>query len=566
MLGSEFIADYLTRKHIDRVYTFPGGTLAPLYDAIKNAGIEIFCACHEQGAGYAALAVARLNNSPEVVMVTSGPGVTNLMTVVADAYFDSTPLVVITGQVGTADLLSGRPVRQRGFQQVDTTALMSSICKKVFLPLSPDDLPEIMEEAFALTIEGRPGPVVVDMPMDVQRIAFTKPMGNDSKKAHLPPVCEIDHGKILKAVEWILEAQKPTILAGQGVLISQATESLRELAHLMEIPVVTSLLGLGAFPTEDPLSLGFMGHTGNQYAGNAVYASDLLITIGARLDIRQTGTMVKDFIPEGRIIRIDVDDAELEFSRVKTDLNIRSDAKSALEQLLVLLKNKTKSDHGVWLGRIKRFRMDEALHYDSDCPSIKPQKIIETANRVTEGKNVVVVTGVGSHQQWAARHFDFDFPHRVLLTSGGHGAMGYDLPSAVGAQMARPDDQVLCFVGDGSLQINIQELQTVVNYNLPVKIIVMDNKRLAMVSQFQLLNWGDDPTTGNKKNPDFASVAAAYGIKSFRITDKDNVEKILLAALNFNGPALVHCMVDSMEEVVPMLLPNQTLDKMWKNE
>ena len=565
MLGSEYIMGFLKGKAIDRIYTFPGGTLAPLFDASKKRGVEILCACHEQGAGYAALAVARLTNTPQVVMVTSGPGVTNVMTVVADAYFDSTPLIVFTGQVGTGDLTSDRNVRQRGFQQVDTISLMASICKQVYLPMSPDELPQVLADAFLTATNGRPGPVVIDIPMDVQRSTIHK---NEiiSEQAKTDVKNKIDNSSISEAVALIRKAKQPVILAGQGVLISRAEEELRQLAYLIGAPVVTSLLGIGSVPTGNEASLGFIGHTGNQCAGLAVHESDLLIVAGARLDVRQTGTVVHDFLPNGKMIRIDVDENELAFPRLSSEVNICADAKRAIKQILKDLKNGDLPDSKAWQEKINAYKQKHGLRYNTIEEGLKPQAIIETLSHLTQGKNAIVVTGVGSHQQWAARHFDFDFPRRILLTSGGHGAMGYDLPSAIGAQIARPKDMVLCIVGDGSLQINIQELQTAINYKLPIKIIVLDNKRLAMVSQFQLLNWGDDPTTGNKKNPNFASVAEAYRLKSVTITNNSEMEKKILTALNHKGPALIHCRVDNREDIIPILLADQPIDKMWKNE
>ena len=364
----------------------------------------------------------------------------------------------------------------------------------------------------------------------------------------------------------ICQSERPVIFAGQGVLISRAQESLRKLAHMMGAPVVTSLLGIGAYPTDDPLSLGFMGHTGNQCAGMAVYESDLLIVVGARLDVRQTGTKVNDFIPQGRIIRIDVDADELRFPRVPAEVDICCDAAAALEKLQTSLAQKPLKDYTRWRSRTATMKKEHPLAFAAGVEKPKPQEIIQTINRLTKNRNAVVVTGVGSHQQWTARHFDFDFPNRILLTSGGHGAMGYDLPSAIGAQISRPSDLVLCIVGDGSLQINIQELQTAVNYHLPVKIIVLDNQRLAMVSQFQLLTWGKDPTTSQKQNPDFAKVARAYGLHAVVIDGISNMEEKLSQAIDFKGPVLVHCLVDSHEDVVPMLLADQTIDNMWKNE
>lgn len=561
MLGSEIITEAFIRHGLKRIYTFPGGTLAPIFDAIRRQNIEIFCARHEQGAGYVALAVARLTRTPQVVMVTSGPGVTNISTVVADAYFDSTPLIALTGQVGTGDINSGRLVRQCGFQQVDTISLMKPIVKATFLPLSPADLPTMLEEAFAVAVEGRPGPVVVDLPMDVQRGTLNESPIVNPRKAASP--LEPESGLIAQAAEWLAKAQRPVIFAGQGVLLSDACTELRRLAESRDIPVAMSLLGIGSFPTDSSLALGFPGHTGNQYAGRAFHEADVLLVVGARLDVRQTGTCTDQFVPNGRVIRIDLDAAELTYPRVRSNLDIHADAKLALAQLFQVLEAHSVPDLSKWRARIEEWKAKYPLAYDSHGTLVKPQHIIETVSHLTRGERVVAVSGVGSHQQWAARHFDFDFPDRAWLTSGGHGAMGFDLPTAIGAQLTRPDDLVVCFVGDGSLQINIQELQTAIVYNTPVKIFVLDNRRLAMVSQFQLLNWNSDPTTGNKVNPDFAAIARAYGIQAYTISKPREVKPIAEEALAYNGPVLVRCLVDYSEDVLPMLLPGQTMDKMW---
>ncbi len=559
--GASAIARIFKGRGLKRVFTYPGGTIAPLFDACVKEDLGIVCARHEQGAGYMALAIARLTRTPQVVMVTSGPGATNLATVVADAYFDSTPLVAITGQVSTADLKSGRKVRQVGFQQVDTVSLMKPIAKAVFLAESPEELPSLMEEAFTIAAEGRAGPVVVDLPMNVQCGTFEEAGEIEHRRPAQSPVP--DQALIEEAARMLASAERPVIFAGQGVLLSNAARELRGLAESRNIPVVTSLLGLGSIPTDSPLSLGFAGHTGNRYAGLAIHNADLLLVVGARLDVRQTGSCTDRFVPGGKIIRVDLDSTELVDSRIRSDIDIHADALGFLTRFLRSLEGKEQRDLSRWSARIEEWKGRFPLAYDRDGPLIKPQRIIETVNNLTSGARVVVTSGVGSHQQWSARHFDFDFPARVWLTSGGHGAMGYDLPSAIGAQMARTDDLVVCFVGDGSLQMNIQELQTVVDLNVPIKIFVMDNSRLALVSQFQLLNWPTDPATGHKTNPDFGAVARAYGIMAYRLDDPAKVESTIGEALAYEGPALVHCCVDYNEDIAPMLLSGETMDRMW---
>ena len=563
MIGADVIVEAFLAHQVERLYVYPGGTIAPILDSAKRQGVEVFCGRHEQGAGYAALAAARLTHVPQVVMVTSGPGVTNVVTTVADAYYDSTPLVVITGQVATGDLGTGLAVRQRGFQQVDTTALLKPITKAQYLVESSDSLAEVVSQAFREAGDGRPGPVVVDLPMDVQRGEVKRGgVAAALERASSPPP---DAAQIDRLVDWLFLAQRPMIIAGQGVLLAHAHQALRNLVELTGIPVSHSLLGLGALSGDSPLSLGFHGHTGNQYAGKAIHHADVLIAVGSRLDVRQTGNKVDAFVPEGRVVRIDVDIAELEHSRVHCELAIRADCRTVLDELLNRLRGKNMPDWSAWRRQIGQWREQYPLDYPQ-AGALKPQRVVETVDRLTRERDVVCVSGVGAHQHWVARHFQFDYPRRRWLTSGGHGAMGYDLPSAVGAQLQLPDAMVVCFVGDGSLQINIQELAAVAEYDLPVKLIVLDNHRLGIVSQFQQFNWHDDPTTGNKWNPDFAALARAYGIAGYTVSTDDDVEQVLTKALAHSGPALVHCVVDDREDISPMLLAGQTLDQMWYRE
>jgi acetolactate synthase-1/2/3 large subunit len=437
---------------------------------------------------------------------------------------------------------------------------MRSITKAQFLVKETADLPQTMADAFHIAATGRPGPIVVDIPMPVQRGAIkfvtkTQPLVD-------PPLPSIDISSV-EAIESLLrDAQQPVIIAGQGVLISNAVEELRKLVDLTGIPVSHSLLALGALPTKSPLALGFHGHTGNQYAGMAIHHADLVLVLGSRLDIRQTGSAVSEFAPESKIVRVDLDIAELEHSRVRQDMVLHANVADFLRLLNQRLFLKPFSSRTEWISKISGWRNQFPLIYANNGP-LKPQYIIETANRLTEGKIVTVVTGVGSHQQWAARHFDYDLPTRKWLTSGGHGAMGFDLPAAFGSQLTDPESLVVCFVGDGSLQINIQELAAIVEFGLPIKIVVLDNHRLGIISQFQKLNWKDDPTCGAKWNPDFASIAKAYGIKSFSISTTEQAESILKQAFDLEEPVLVHCLVDPMEDVSPMLMAGKSMDKMW---
>jgi acetolactate synthase I/II/III large subunit len=589
--GADAVADAFVRHGIERLHVFPGGTIAPVFEAALARGIEIYTARHEQGAGYAALAAARLRGRPEVAMATSGPGVTNLVTPVADAYFDSTPLVAITGQVGTRDMRAGRPIRQGGFQEVDTVALMRPITKLQLQPRTAAEVAQAIELAFRESAAGRPGPVLLDLPMDVQRAELPEPTPRGSSvpgnATHCrPPRAALSHSlpigdapraaagappfppdsELLDALALrLLKACRPVIVAGQGVLLARAHMELRALVDALGIPVSHSLLGLGALPSRHPLALGYHGHTGNQYAGRAIYEADLVLVLGSRLDVRQTGSLPERFAPQAHVVRVELDPGELAHARVPHDVALPCDVRQVLVGLLERLRGKAPGDLRAWHARIAAWRERYALAWEHGG-ALKPQPIVLAANGLAAGEEVVCVTGVGSHQHWVARHFDLDFPRRRLLTSGGHGAMGYDLPSAIGAQLARPHSTVLCLVGDGSLQINIQELAALVEHDLPVKLVVLDNHRLGIVSQFQLQNWDADPTCGGKWNPDFAAVARAYGIPSWTIAREQEIEDTLARVLAEPGPALAHCLIDPAEDIVPMLLAGQTMDRMWPYE
>jgi len=560
MLGSACIAEYI-HFTAHRVFTFPGGTVAPIYDELIKIGCPIYTARHEQGAGYAALACARLSGRPEVVMVTSGPGVTNLLTVLADAFYDSTPLLALTGQVGTCDFKAPRPVRQKGFQEVNTPELVRTLVKAVFQPLTPSELPEVLEHAFYLAAEGRPGPVVIDMPMDVQRGEFSPTHRNAPRRSI--PVQLPDMTTTLAAVA---DSKKPIILAGQGVLLDQATVALRDFALRQSIPVVSSLLGLGSMPGDSYLHVGFVGHTGMQVCGKALQEADCVIVLGARLDVRQSGTLTENFCPEARIIRVDIDPAELKHPRVRTDIAIQARVIDALAALNTLPHPDINVSAGriSWLEHIRRLK--DAFPVDGPSMAhagLSGVKVVRCFDRLTQGKKVIVSTGVGTHQHWTARHFTFEWPERVLLTSGGHGTMGYDVPSIMGAALVRPEAISLCFVGDASFQLNLQELQFAVDYSLPVRIVVLDNSRMALVSQFQRLTWGRDPVTGCVVNPNFAAIARAYGYAAETIETESQLEVAVQRCLATNGPYLLHCRIHNGDDVIPMLLGGQTLDSMY---
>ena len=558
--GADLVLDAFLRHQVKHVFIYPGGTIAPILDRIeKRSRIEIVCPRTEQGAGYAALAYARMTGETAVFMVTSGPGVTNAVTPIADAYYDNIPLVVITGQVGISDMRGDLPVRQRGFQEVDTVELMKPITKRAFLVKDIRDLPDVMEQAFFLARSGRCGPVVVDLPMSVQR-GVAQDWRPPVRRTDILPFVPAE--KIETLAQWIAGATRPVILAGGGVIAANAQAELRALADSRRIPVIMSMPGIGAYPSQAPLSLGMCGYAGSQYANLAMYKADLLIGIGTTFHLRQTGNLPDKTVEKGRVARVDLDVNELRHSRVPLDLEINADAKATLSALLRALDGKPASNTVAWLNRIEGWKATYPLMPGKPGKLPKPQAVIEAVNLATRGSKLIVTTGVGQHQVWVPRHFDFDAPSRQLLTSSGHGTMGFDLPAAIGAKIAHPDTSVICFVGDGSLQMNIQELATVVERNLDIKIVVLDNHALSIVAQFQRQNWKSHPATGDKYNPDFAAIALAYGIVGVSIASRDELAAKIGAALKHKGPVLIHCQVDPMEDLLPMLLGGHTLDDM----
>lgn len=560
--GAEKIVEELARRGTEYVFIYPGGTIAPILDVIKRkTTMKVVCPRNEQGAGYAALAYARLSGKPSVFIVTSGPGVTNAVTPIADAYYDNVPMVVLTGQVGTGDLRGDIPVKQRGFQECDTVGILKSISKAICIVTDTRELPMVMNYAFSLAQEGRKGPVVIDLPMDVQR-ASLEPKRFFPIKKHASIPYSIPKQKIIKLARLLQNAERPIILAGGGVLAAGAQVQLRALAERYGIPVATSLPGMGAYPSNKALSLGLIGYVGSQYANLALHNADLVLCIGTTLHVRQTGSLPEKMAPAATIVRIDIDKHELAHSRVPLHLDIHADAKQALIALLRVAKSLSQGKTNAWRFQIENWKKRYPLQVENDVP-LKPQYVITLVNEITRNrKNVVVTTGVGQHQIWVSRHFQFDFPRRELLTSSGHGTMGFDLPAAIGAKIARPHAEILCIVGDGSFQMNIQELATIVDLKLDIKIIVLDNHALNIVAQFQRQNWKSHPTTGDKYNPNFAHIAKAYGIWSTEINSPREAKKKLTVALKRKGPVLIHCTIDPKEDLLPMLLGGHTLDDM----
>jgi len=555
------IAAYLAATGIERVFVYPGGTIAPLANGFVRAGVAIDVFKHEQGAVFAAMAAARLTGRPQVVMVTSGPGVTNALTPLADAYYDSTPILLITGQVGTGDLCSGRRVRQRGFQEAPTVELVKPITKAAQCALNAEEALAAIPALLAIAIEGRRGPVVLDMPMDVQRSACSL----DTAMAEAPPA-GTSNGPPAGACKDIARAlaasRRPVLLFGHGALAAGQFDVYLQLAEKADALVASSLPGLGAFPTDHPRFLGFIGHTGHAAANRAVHEADFLLALGTRLDVRQTGTVTSAFVPKGRIAWVNNDPDELAFPRVRTDWALNADAGVTAASLLDVLPAVGPKD-GDWLAAAQAARRADIEDAYSLAGPLAPKEVLRAMARLMTDGQGVVVTGVGNHQQWAARHLTYRPDGWRFLTSAGHGTMGYDLPSSIGAALAMPGTPVLCVVGDGSLLMNIQELAALAERRLPVKILVLNNSRLGIVSQFQRITWGSDPMTGEFATPDFAAISRGFGIPADELSERHALKTKLTTFWNTEGPALLNVHIDRNADVVPMLLGGQTLDDMW---
>ncbi|MGI2191753.1 thiamine pyrophosphate-binding protein [Shewanella baltica] len=559
-VAADAVIEFLAHQGIYALHNYPGGTIAPLLDACKRFGIAVYTSRNEQGAGYAALAQGKLTQLPGIVAVTSGPGVTNVLTPVADAYFDGIPMLVFTGQVGTGDLTGSKSVRQSGFQEVDTPALMKPITKAQFQPKNIVELYEILPQAWALALEGRKGPVSIDLPMDVQRTAVTEPI-----KLITAALAKTNTAELDVFVDTLIEAmntsQRPVIICGNGMTTPALVEALHKLRIHWPAAVSHSLLGIGVLPTDDNGCLGFHGHTGSQIAGKAIAESDLLLVLGSRLDVRQTGTLKANFAANAKIFRVDIDEGELAHSRIAHHAAVHS---GLTEFFDTLLKNQHKlsvPELSEWNNTITQWRDQFSWPYP-EYPGIAPDKLL---NKLSDNlpESTLVTTGVGAHQHWVARHFRFALPQRKLLTSAGHGTMGYDLPTAIGAAIHAPESTILCIAGDGSFQMNIQELDVISELELNIKILVVDNHRLGLVSQFQLMNWETDTACGNKHSPNFALIAQGYGIQAIHCSQEAELEQALTAFIEAKGAVLLHVEINPQHDILPMLLGGQATDKMW---
>ncbi|WP_043930848.1 acetolactate synthase large subunit [Bacillus sp. EB01] len=551
--GADILIESLVNEGVDTIFGYPGGAVLPIYDAIYRAKgqIQHLLFRHEQGSIHAAEGFARVTGKPGVVIATSGPGATNLITGITDAMMDSLPLVIFTGQVASG------VIGTDAFQEADIIGITTPITKHNYQVRSISDLPRIIKEAFHIASTGRPGPVVIDIPKDIS----SNPVhGELTDHFHLPgyqPTTKPNPLQIIKLADALSKAKRPVILAGAGILHGKASNELKQLAEKYQIPVTTTLLGLGTFPGSHQLSLGMAGMHGTYTANMALYECDLLLNIGARFDDRLTGNL-KHFAPQAAVAHIDIDPAEIG-KNVPTNIPIVADARVALAELLK--QEFTVNQHTDWLRKLEDNKAHFPLWYQRDDESISPQELIEKVHQFTNGE-AIVVTDVGQHQMWAAQYYTLSEPDR-WVTSGGLGTMGFGFPAAIGAQLADPERTVVALVGDGGFQMTLQELGVLQERNLPVKVVIVNNGALGMVRQWQQEFYGERYSESLLPvQPDFVKLAESYSIKGVRIDSEDQLSTLLPEALAFPGPVLIDCRVAPGENVNPMIAPGKGLHEM----
>ena len=547
MNGAQIICESLVREGVEVIFGILGGAVLPLYDTFPQyPQLRHILVRHEQGAAHAADGYARATEKVGVCLATSGPGATNLVTGIANAHLDSVPIVAITGQVGRSF------IGKDAFQEIDITGITLPITKQNYLVRDAGALAKIIKEAFYLARSGRPGPVLIDVPRDVfvDQAEFHYPSKIDL--LGYKPTLQGHPAQIKKAAKLINEAQRPVIIAGRGVIISGAYTELKQLAETAQIPVITTLLGISCFPESHILSYGMLGMHGMAYANMAVDASDLVIAIGMRFDDRATAK-VSAFAPHAHIIHIDIDPAEIG-KNVRVDIPIVGDVKVVLNALNKLI---VSSEHIDWIQQIDDWRKEHPSIEIRDSEGLLPQFVIRKIYEVTQG-DAIIVTGVGQHQMWAAQHYCYNKPNS-LISSGGLGTMGFGLPAAIGAKIGSPDSTVWCIDGDGSFQMTIQELATVVQEKVAVKIAILNNGYLGMVRQWQELFYGRRYVATPLSCPDFIKIAEGYCLPGLRVTRKEEVVPAIEQAMEYQGPFLINFMVEPEESVYPMVPPGASL-------
>ena len=551
LTGSQMVCESLIREGVDVVFGLPGGAILPLYQTMPQyPQIRHILVRHEQGAAMAADGYFRASGRVGVAFATSGPGATNLATGLACAMMDSSAFVAITGQVARA------AIGKDAFQETDTTGVTLPITKHNYLVMNAVDIPRVIKEAFYIAKSGRPGPVLVDIPKDVltEQGEFVYP-----DEVDLPgyrPTQEGHPAQIKRAARMIREAKRPVIMAGHGVHLSGAYEEMKELAEKTQIPVITTLLGISSFPETHVLSVGMPGMHGVAHASIAIDRCDLLISLGARFDDRVTGR-ISAFAPRAKIIHVDVDPAVIG-QNVKTHLPIVGDLRQVLRALNQIVEPATRTE---WLDEIEQLRREHPSLRIHQSDKLLQQYVIKQLSEETKGQ-AIIVTGVGQHQMWAAQHYMFTEPN-TFITSGGLGAMGFEVPAAMGAQVARPDAVVWSIAGDGGFQMTMAELATMVENKIPVKFALMNNHFLGMVRQWQHIFYKDTfYATEYTGNPDFVKLAEAFGMLGIRVTDKTQVVPAIQDAMAYDGPVLVDFVVDEEENVYPMIPPGESIEQL----
>jgi acetolactate synthase-1/2/3 large subunit len=543
--GAELMLEALKKEQVEVIFGYPGGAVLPIYDKLYDSKILHILPRHEQGGIHAAEGYSRVTGKPGVVIATSGPGATNIITGLADAMMDSLPLVVFTGQVATG------VIGTDAFQEADILGITTPITKYNYQVRSIEDIPRIVKEAFYVATSGRPGPVLIDIPKDIAAGIANVPEEQEIVLPGYQPTVQPNYLQIRKLTEAVSRAKKPVILAGAGILFAEGYEELKQYAEQQNLPVVHTLLGLGGFPAEHPLFAGLAGMHGCYTANMALYECDLLINIGARFDDRLTGNL-QHFAPNATVAHIDIDPAEIG-KNVQTHIPVVADAKEALKQLIA--QEGKPPVHQEWLDTLNTWKKEYPYFYKEDG-RLKPQKVMEMLYEKTKGE-AIVVTDVGQHQMWAAQYYKFSKANR-WVTSGGLGTMGFGLPASIGAQLASPDSIVLSISGDGGFQMCTQELAVIREQNLPIKIIILNNSSLGMVRQWQEIFY--ESRFSHSKfsvQPDFVKLADAFGIKGFVIEDVAQAETIFNEVLTNNEPVLLDIRIDPDENVYPMIAPGK---------
>lgn len=548
--GADILVQCLIDLGVDTVFGYPGGAVLPIYDMIyEHPSINHVLVRHEQAAAHAAEGYARSTGKPGVVLVTSGPGATNAITGITDALMDSIPMVVITGQVAT------HLIGTDAFQEADTVGLTRHCTKHNYLVKQPGDLARVVHEAFHIATSGRPGPVVIDIPKDVQvaTAPYVKPVLN-AHPSYRPQV-EPDAEAIERAVDLIMKAERPILYTGGGIINAgpAASQSLRALAEMMGAPVTSTLMGLGAFPASSSQWLGMLGMHGTYESNWAMNKADLILCLGARFDDRVTGRL-DAFSPDSKKVHLDIDRSSIN-KIIPVDVPIVADCGRGIEAIIAALKLRgyARPDYSEWWSRIEGWRARKSLDYTENDREIMPQRAIEELFRATRNRDVVITTEVGQHQMWAAQHFHFDEPNK-WLTSGGLGTMGYGFPAAIGAQLGNPDALVIDIAGDASIQMNIQELGTAIQYRLPVKIFILNNEYMGMVRQWQELTYESRYSHSYSDSlPDFVKLAEAYGCKGIRIETPDQLIPGIREMIDTPGPVVVDCRVTKLSNCFPMI-------------